>query len=147
MKIGRTIKNIVKPHVDAPTWVDLNFLSKSITSLVELGNGLIIPQKATYQETFDEAVTRLNLTEEDIQKRLKQFERLQVFFLLLILFALSYCIYLLIEGTFTGALLCLSVVVITFSQVFRYNFWAFQLKQRKLGCTFKEWINHLTKRA
>ncbi len=147
MKVGRTVKNIVKPHVDATTWVDLDSLSKSITGVVALATSLVVPQKATYQESFEEAVARFNLSEADINKRLKQFEQIQVVFLVLILFSMSYCIYLLTKGAIPGAIVCLAVVAITFSQVFRYNFWAFQLKQRKLGCTFKEWLNHLTKRS
>ena len=90
MKVGRTVKKIIKPHIDAPTWVDLPFLSNSITSFVNLTKSLIIPEKATYQETFAEAASRLNLTEEDLNKRLKQFLRIQLFFLVLLCFSVAY---------------------------------------------------------
>ena len=147
MKITQGIKKIIKPHVDAPTWVDLNFLSSSITNLVNTFKKVGIPKQATYQEEFEEAVSRLNLTEEILNNRLKEFRRLQFIFMMLALFSIFYLIILLLKHKFPNAIICSSFILIISSQSFRDKFWIFQIKQRKLGCTFKEWTRHLTKRT
>ncbi|MBI5447527.1 MAG: phosphoesterase [Gammaproteobacteria bacterium] len=144
MKITQTVKKVVKPHVDAPSWVDLQFLSKSITSVADMMTGLVVPEKATYHETFEEACVRLNLTEEDLQQRLKQFQRIQWVFISLALLTFAYFLWLIFHAAYNSAVICLAVISVTCSQIFRYNFWAFQVKQRKLGCTFKEWCLHFT---
>lgn len=147
MKIGQTVKNIVKPHIDASTWVGLPFLSQSITHVADMTKGLVIPQQATYQETFEEAMTRLNLTEEDLQRRLKEFRNIQLIFLILAVCAIAYFLWSFLNGIFSNALICLAVFALTCSQLFRYNFWAFQIKQRRLGCTFKQWYSHFFTRS
>lgn len=147
MGIGRGIKNFAKEQVNAPKWAGLDFLSYSITGVVNLTKSLVIPKKATYQETFEEAVARLNLTEEDIAKRLKQFQLMKLLFVALAAFITAYFFVLLFDGSITGCIICLAVLMITFSQFFRYSFWAYQMQQRRLGCTFQEWWNDLLGRT
>lgn len=146
MKIARSVKKFVKPHVDIPKWVALDDMSDSITNVVDLGKTLFIPQKATFQETFEEALVRLNLTEADVAKREKEFIRLQFIFGGFALLVFAYCVYLLLESNFVCAVICFALISIILSQVFRYNFWAFQIRKRKLGCTFQEWLFHFYKR-
>lgn len=147
MGIGRGIKNFAKDQVNAPKWVGLDFLSDTITGLVNTTRSLVIPRKATYQESFEEAVARLNLTEEDIANRLKHFQRAQWLFIVLATLVLIYFFDLLFEGSMTGCIICLAVLAITASQFFHYSFWAFQIKKRKLGCTFQEWWEAIIKRS
>jgi len=90
-------------------------------------------------ETFEEAMVRLDLTEAQLEKQKKSFFRQSLFFFLgsvgLILFSF-YRLYIL--QLVPGALgLFLSGVVLAYA--FRAHFWYFQIKHRKLGCTFAEW--------
>jgi intracellular multiplication protein IcmV len=38
-----------------------------------------------------------------------------------------------------GFFLLLTVTALLFANAFRFHFWAFQISQRKLGCTLAEW--------
>jgi intracellular multiplication protein IcmV len=57
----------------------------------------------------------------------------------LLLFA--YMTYEIYFGYFLGALLSLVVAFLALALAFRYHFWFFQIKQRRLGCSVSEWFN------
>lgn len=145
MKITTRFKRFVKPHFDVPKWVSLDEMSGNITNIVDYGKTLFIPQQASYVETFEEACKRLNLSEADLKKRRKEFIRLQILYTFFALGVAAYAYDLLLSGNFLCVIICLSLILVIFSQIFRYNFWAFQIKNRKLGCTFKDWLSQFRK--
>jgi intracellular multiplication protein IcmV len=84
-------------------------------------------------------LTRLNLTEQDIQKRQLEFRRLLILYVACAVFLFCYAFYLAWQRSVHGATACFVITIVSLTQVFRYHFWMFQLKKRKLGCTFREW--------
>jgi intracellular multiplication protein IcmV len=50
-----------------------------------------------------------------------------------------YDMYLFIVGGYLGGLLGLVLMLIALTLAFRYHFWYFQIKHRKLNCSLKEW--------
>lgn len=108
------------------------------------GDVLSIPKGPASSETFEEALERLNLSEADIERRKIQFQKLsRIYFVLGIIVAL-YTIYLAFQKAFFPTIGCIGVFLIIFSQYFRYNFWLFQINERRLGCTFREWFSEWT---
>ena len=101
---------------------------------------MIVPQKAKRTETFEEAMVRLRLSKADISQRTQEFKRLFIIFLVIFIVLLSYTVYLLSEGSIRPGLVSLVLTFIVLAQIFRYHFWLFQIKQRKLGCTLREWF-------
>lgn len=97
------------------------------------------PSEKALEETFEEAVQRLHLTEEDIKYRQKALFRNAAIFLGMSAILLIYTIYLLtkahILAFFMGLLL--TALVLTFA--YREHFWYTQVKYRKLGLDFKTW--------
>ena len=55
------------------------------------------------------------------------------------LWRVFFSLYLLFSGFLLSCLLAIAVSILSLSQAFRYHFWYFQIKHRKLGCTFEEW--------
>ena len=101
---------------------------------------LFIPQEATRTETFAEAMQRLNLTEADLEERSHRFLLYAYLFLLCACLSVVYGFYLLFAvASYAGFVLSLAVTALFLAQAFRFHFWFFQIKFRKLGCTFKEW--------
>ncbi|MCS5711141.1 type IVB secretion system protein IcmV [Candidatus Berkiella aquae] len=131
--------HIVDVRVDK--WVSWDYLSESADNFKVILLDSIIPKKATYSETFEEALERLELTEADIAKRQKEFTQLFYFFLVLSLVIISYGLYLAFTGSMITALIAFCLSIYSLAQSFRFHFWLFQLKNRKLGCTIKEWMN------
>lgn len=122
-------------------WMSWDYISDTTGRLKNTVDDLITPEKPKYKETFSEAMIRLNLTEEDLQQRKKEFSRLFYFFLLISLAIIGYAVYLASNHHFGGCLISFCLACYTLSQAFKWNFWLFQIRNRKLGCSVKEWLN------
>jgi len=118
----------------------LPYLAAFTKSITGSAREMIKPRQSEREETFEEAVTRLQLTEEDIQKRKKQFLNLAISFGVFAFVVLCYTVYLFWNGHILAGILGVAVTIMILTQVFRYHFWHFQMKKRKLGCTLKEWL-------
>lgn len=120
-------------------------LKSQTSSIGKMANDVLsIPKSPKNVESFEEALTRLNLSEADVERRKIQFLRLSRIYLVLAVVVFVYMLYLIIEKALFPALGCFGLLLILFSQFFRYNFWLFQLRQRRLGCSFFEWFSEWT---
>ena len=92
------------------------------------------------EETFEQAMARLGLTEADIQKTATRYRLYTLLFFLFGLALFAYAFYLLFAYFYvTGCLLALTATIFSWGQAFRFDFWSYQIRVRKLGVTFKEW--------
>jgi len=98
-------------------------------------------KKEVLSETFEEAMQRLQLTEEDLVKRRQALWIQSMVILGLGLLMIAYCFFSLYQATFVSAWLSFLFSVLLFAYAFRAHFWYYQLSKRKLGCTFSEWFN------
>lgn len=96
-------------------------------------------------ETFEEAVKRMRLSEQDLEDRKKLFLRQTLIYLGVAFLVAGYGVYLAFQQSLMGMSLSLVVAALSFSYAFRSHFWLFQVKQKKLGCTFKEYLNSSVK--
>lgn len=121
-------------------WLGYNEIKSYTRFLWETLKNLFIPAKPEHSETFEQALDRLHLTETDIQISAKHYLIYAIIFVVLAVGAIGYSFYLLlVHGTLAGWILSIAVAALFFSQAFRFHFWYFQIKHRKLGCTFAEW--------
>ena len=120
-------------------WFDWD---RTKSSTLYLTNGIkkfLIPQKHTATESFTAVQKRLDLTDSDIIKRQQGLMRLCLLMLLFSFLMFLYTIYLLYYVQFKAFLVSFVVMMLGLTMAFRYHFWYFQMKTRKLGCSFKEW--------
>lgn len=92
-------------------------------------------------ETFEQAIKRMGLTEADLEKRKKMFTTQVILYIVMSFLVLIYAIHLASTHEVTGMFMAILVSVLGLAYAFRSHFWLFQLKQRRLGCTFKEWLS------
>ena len=98
------------------------------------------PTQPEFTETFAEAMARLGVTMEEVQKRGQRFFYYALLFLLCAVGTIAYGIYLVISvGTLSGLVIAVVCAAMFGAQAFRFHFWYFQIKHQKLGCTFEEW--------
>lgn len=135
----KVASRVVDVRVDK--WVSLEYLGETADNFKVILLDSIIPKKATYSETFEEAMQRLELTEADLLLRQKEFTQLFYFFLTLSVLIIGYALYLSFTSSMVTTLIAFCLSIYTLAQAFRFHFWLFQLKNRKLGCTVKEWMN------
>lgn len=145
MGFFKGVGRAVKPLVNIPKWMSAKQLSSDAAYIADVAKKLATPPTAKHKETFEEALIRLKLSEADIQKRYHEFKRLALVFLTVFILLMGYMSYLLfnfLSGpvSWRALLLCFIVCLIAFIQVVRFHFWMYQIKKRRLGCSFKEYF-------
>ena len=129
-----------KTFFDPAGWLGANELSGYNRVIKDTLKTTFSTPRPEREETFDAALQRLNVTEADLQKTAELYRIYTFFFLLLSVGSFLTGFYYLFEyGTVAGWILALVVSALFAAQTFRFDFWYFQIKHRKLGCTFQEW--------
>ena len=102
------------------------------------------PTKPQREETYEQAKERLGLTEEDVIEGAASYRSYAIMFLIFGFVLFVYAFYLLFSGgVIAGFLLGLATAALCFGQAFKFDFWSFQMRQRKLGATFAEWKRNI----
>ena len=138
-KIGQGLSWAYKPAVDVKSWMGLDIIKSATRYVWQMAKNVFVPQKAERKETFQEALVRLNLTEADLKNRQKEFSHLFLIYGAIGVVIVLYSLFLFYTLSFMGGILSLVVAALAFGVAFRYHFWLFQIKHRKLGCSLQEW--------
>lgn len=139
MGLFRGLGRMVKPALNVKRWVGYDDIKQTTQKFVQGARDIFRPAQPLRQETYKQALTRFKLSETDIAKRRKILWTWLLIFTAIFLALLFYTLGLLFDGSFKGAIIGLGGCCLTLSFMFRYHFWLFQLKKRKLGCTLQEW--------
>ena len=101
----------------------------------------IFIRKTGTQETFEEAMERLQLSEEALAARKKVFKMQMLLYGIGAIAVGAYTLYLLIHNHWYSVSLSFLLTIFLIVSSLRSHFWVFQIQQRKLGCTLQEWLN------
>jgi len=141
MGFKSTMKKSLGSGLSPKRWVGYNQLQSDSKTVGKIFKSVFERSaKAEKKESFEEAVKRFNLTEEDIQKRMKSAKQLVMTFLGFGGILLAYMLYQWTVGHIIEGFICLVLAALTLSYAFREHFNLFQMRQRRLGCTYKEWF-------
>lgn len=129
-----------KTFFDPSAWLGLNQLMGYTKVIGSTLKTTFTPDQATRSETFEEAMSRLKVSDADLQSLTTRYGWYTLLFLglSLISFIVGFY-YLFAYHTISGWFLAIAVSLLFGANAFRYNFWYFQIKHRKLGCTVAEW--------
>ena len=133
----------IKSMFNISTWMGTQQLKNQTKALNDVAQSLITPASPKYNESFDQALVRLKLTEDDLAHRTHEFKRLIAVFSFITFCLLLYFLYLLVEHAWLASAGCFGIMLVMIGQIFRYHFWLYQIRERKLGCTFREWLHSL----
>lgn len=140
MAVRDVFKLSRKTFVNPRGWLGYDTLKEQTQTIWSVLAATFTPAKATREETFENAMQRLNLTEADVKESITNYRYYALGFFIFALFSLAYSFYLLFRyGTYTGWLLGMAVTALFASQAFKFDFWAFQMRRRRLGATFTDW--------
>ncbi len=134
------IRRSMKSIFDVKRWVAWDDVKSTGKGVWRLGKDLFEPQVAEHHETFDEAVERMQMTEKDIAERKRGFLRLAIIYLVMAFALFMYALYIFIGGYFFTGILCLTLTALILVYAYKEHFWYTQIKHRRLGLTFKEWL-------
>lgn len=133
----------VKKAINVKTWVDYDNLAAFGDSIIQTSKRLFIPTKSGKVESFDGAMQRLKLSDQDIAKKEKEFTRIAKFFSVFAFLLTLYSGYFFFGTHLSAALVCIALSLVLLALAFRYHFWAFQIKRRQLGCRLRDWFTYL----
>ena len=139
MGVFRFLKGFAEPVTKIPKWIDYEGLKYSCNEIGRLVKRLFIPAKSTYQETFSEAMARLQLSDDDIQQRQQNFRVMATVFGIVTLLIFFYTGYLFVTGSLHAGLMAMGLFFVGLGFTFDKHFWYVQIKHRTLGLSFKEW--------
>jgi len=138
---NRTL-NTVKKIVNVRAWLDYDRLAAMNLYLVNGIKALFVPKKASEKSSvsFDDAIREMNLTPAMLKKRAKGLYRLSFLMSFVALLIFIYTGYNLYQGYWAAAMVSFVIMGIAVTMACRYHFWYYQIKVRRLGCTFQEWF-------
>lgn len=137
----KTVGFVINIRVDQ--WIGLADLKASFLYFLNFSKNLFKIEKKEKTETFEEAIDRLKITEEQLKDRKKEFMRLFLIYSMLSILLFCYAIYLAIfKNNWPGTTITFALVIYTLINAFRFHFWIFQINHRKLGCSIKSWFNN-----
>ena len=85
-------------------------------------------------------------SEKQIQATYQSLKKLAITYMTVVCLAVLYLLYNLVNHNYLTALLSVCFAMACLSMAYRYHFWMMQIKKRKLGCTFHEYLDFLLRR-
>jgi intracellular multiplication protein IcmV len=140
-------RRAIKAKNTLSDWMSIGIIVGVFDLLKDIVTTVFFPgkRKKVEPETYEQVVRRMKLTEADLADRKKMFLTQTILYFVIGLAVLGYTVWLLLQGYYGGMFLALLVAALSFSYAFRSHFWLFQMKQKRLGCTFKEYWDSLLK--
>jgi len=135
-RIGRVFKRLF----NFAAWLDVERIKVFTRYLFNAIKNIFVPNVPTETESFAAAKTRLKLSDSELIAREKGLLRLSLAMVGMSVVVFIYAIYLFCIGSIKGGILGVVLMFIALVLAFRYHFWYFQIKERKLGCTIQEWF-------
>lgn len=143
MGIRSFIKNTVKTNTNVKSWSAWNTIKENANVVKGFANDIKVPDAINpgVKVTFEDAMKKYGVSESDLASRMKSHFTVAIFCGLLGLAALIWTIYLLTKLMFLSSLVGIALSLLMFSYGFREHFYYYQIKQRRLNCTVKEWLS------
>ncbi|MBA3661637.1 MAG: hypothetical protein H0W64_07915 [Gammaproteobacteria bacterium] len=140
MSVWQVFKISRKTFFNPSAWFDVASFKEGNRAIYDSVNGLFKIPEAKRTETFEQAVTRMGLSEETLQRRQTDYYNFALILFILGVIVILFSLYLLFfHFSLSGFIIGIPAAGLFLAQAFKYHFWSFQIKHRKLGCTFAEW--------
>lgn len=141
--IGRRTKKMAS---NVARRADMPLMQRMLTFVKELLIPIYKREKGDV-ETFEEAVARFKLTPEDLAQRKKMFLMQMIIYLAGAICVSIYTYYLIKGGYWFSVAFAILLIIFLIVSALKSHFWIFQINQRKLGCTLREWLNASVKES
>ena len=136
----KTVRGTFHRFFDVGSWLGMNEIRRNTGNLRELIRDLFTVSKPERRETFDEAIARYNLSEKDLEERMHKFFTTSMLYLGAFFCILLYSVYLFTQALYRPMIMSLAFSCVLFSMFFKEHFWYTQMKYRRLGFTFFQWL-------
>ena len=142
MGFKKIVKKGVFSGISPTRWLGMEQIKGNIQAIGAMANGLFkVKERIVRKETFEQCMQRYGLGEADLKKRMRATLRLVWCCLGFSLLMLAYTIYLFVCHLALSGFVTLILTILLWAYAFREHFNYFQMKRRRLGCTFKDWLD------
>jgi len=135
-------RRLTKQVFNIKQWLGYDLIRGSGNDVYRLYRSMVTVQRPRIQETFEEAVLRNGLTERDLAARYQSLQRSTYLYGTLCLASLIYAGFA--GHRYGPARLLVGLVFsfVLFAFYFRESFWLMQLRHRRLGHRFRDWLSY-----
>ena len=130
---------------DVKKWIGLESVVDNAKTIKGFYDDLQDKSKGTKREakpeTFEQAAKRFGLNEAAIGHRMKQLFYTSLGFAVIALALFCYAFFLIFsKAMIMSGVVTVVLALVATSYAFRENFNYYQLKRRKLGCSYRDWM-------
>lgn len=141
-------KNKLKQKVNPRAWMGYEhihssgqFIKDEVKRLFTINFSV---QEKEQHDSYEKMMLDLSLTEDDLNSRKKNFLFATMLFCFLSLASLGYIIYQYMSAHYISILPSFVLCILFLTLAFRYHFWYFQLKVKRLGCSLEDWLGYIS---
>lgn len=134
------IASLLKRIFKIGYWSDAERVKSFFQYIQALFQRLFVIESTATQESFEAVQAHLKLTDEALFIKQQALFRLSLLMFVFALFMFGYTVYQCFHGYFFAIVLSFIVSLLALAFAFRYHFWYFQIKQKKLGCSLHVWF-------
>lgn len=144
MGLRRFVKKQAQSNFNVKKWIGFDQVKRTGGFISETYRDLYQQGKTDgVKETFEDAMRRYNLSEADLQRRMKSSLMIARICTIFGGVVLLYTFYLFALSDMISGLLTLAFSALMLVYGFREHFNYYQMKQRRLGCSVSEWFRSL----
>ena len=141
--MGR-VKKAAKRYFDLPAWIGYEQIKYGASTLRGVADTALKVKKKSYnKETYKEAIKRLGLTEDQLERRCKQFQIFSYIYAGIFLVTFYYSTTLLIHSHKMAGAMAMLLSYASVALAIKEHFWYTQMKYKRLGFTLGEWFKAL----
>ena len=140
MKFG--FRSTFKSMFNVKSWIGWESVSQGGSWIQSLFAAMLQrPKQSLVNETYQEACEKYGYTPEFLEKQEKGFLQASQIYFGVFCVGIGYMTWLAIRHYTLAAAIMIPINFMLFALFFRESFWHMQLKQKKLGMTFQNWIS------
>lgn len=124
------------------SWLGWNLLVQQGAWIQGMYQGLLRPpQVSSVKETFEEAVARHGYTPDFLKQQEANFSLAATVYLAVLTVGIMYLAWLMFKKQYMAATVMVPLNFMLFSFYFRESFWLMQIRHKRLGMGFQDWLN------
>lgn len=140
-KSGSRTLNVFRRIFTVRQWIDWERVKGFTSFLISGFKNLFVVKSSKKAQSFDAVKAKFRLTDAELLEKQRGLFRMFILMMIFSAFIFIYCLYHLVIANYYTALLSFIVTLIALTLAFRYHFWHYQIKYRRLNCSISEWFN------
>ena len=152
MGFKQVVKNSLVRGFNVKRWVGVDAIKRDTQVVKSVFQSVFRPQGQPQtdaagrpiQKSFADYVREYGLTEANLVRRMKQLRLMAYCYAALGVATFAYALLLWVHyGHLLNGFICVMLALVLFAQGFREHFNAYQMQQKRLGCSVSEWLRSL----